>query len=102
MQCMYIKMLFSTSVDKQSWEKYCHVYQWLKTGFGLVIEFINNLRVVITNNYYTIADLHNLESLHTNLLSLFPLVFIVRSLALNYTLPISMYYSTCNVTHSVF
>jgi hypothetical protein len=39
-------------------------------GFGLVIGFINHLHVVTTNNYYTIADLHNLQSLHTNLLSL--------------------------------
>jgi hypothetical protein len=31
--------------------------------------------------YYTIADLHNLQSLHTNLLSLFPVVFITLSLA---------------------
>jgi hypothetical protein len=27
------------------------------------------------------ADLHNLQSLHTNLLSLFPLVFTIRFLA---------------------
>jgi hypothetical protein len=40
---------------------YCHVYQWLKTGFGMIIGFINNLQNVTTNNYYTIADLHNLQ-----------------------------------------
>jgi hypothetical protein len=79
-------------------------------GFGLVIGFINHLQVVTTNNYYTIADLHNLQSLHTNLLNLFPLVFTVSFLATdlnteivkvsqNYTLPISMYCSTCNITH---
>jgi hypothetical protein len=44
-------------------------------GFGLVIGFINNLQVVTTDNYYSIADLHNLESLHTNLFSLSALVF---------------------------
>jgi hypothetical protein len=38
--------------------------------FGSVNGFINHLQVVTTNNYYTIADLHNLQSLHTNLLSL--------------------------------
>jgi hypothetical protein len=52
-----------------------------KTGFGLLIRFINHLQVVTTNNYYTIADLHNLQSLHTNLLSLFPLVITIRSVA---------------------
>jgi hypothetical protein len=43
--------------------------------------FIEHSQVVTTNNYYTIADLHDLQSLHTNLLSLFPLVFTVRFLA---------------------
>jgi hypothetical protein len=52
----------------------CHVYAWLKTGIGLVIGFINNLQIVTTNNYNTITDLHNLQSLHTNLLSLSALV----------------------------
>jgi hypothetical protein len=55
--------------------KYCHMYQLLKMGFGLVIEFINNLEVVTTINYYTTAALHNLQSLHTNLFSLSALVF---------------------------
>jgi type IV secretory pathway TrbD component len=59
---------------------YCHLYQWLQKGFGLVTGFINNLQVVTTNNYYTIADLHNLQSLHTNL-SLCPLIFTIRFLA---------------------
>jgi hypothetical protein len=49
--------------------EYCHVSQWLRRGFGLVIGFINNLQVVTTINYYTIADLHNVQSLHTNLFS---------------------------------
>jgi hypothetical protein len=62
-------------------EAYCHVSQWLKTEFGLVIGFINNLKVVTTNNSYSIADLHNLQSLHTNLLILHPLVFTIRFLA---------------------
>jgi hypothetical protein len=39
---------------------YSHVYQWLKTGFGLVIWFIDHLQVVTTSNYNTAADLHNL------------------------------------------
>jgi hypothetical protein len=33
--------------------------------------FINNLQVITTINYYTIADLHNLQSLHTNLFKAF-------------------------------
>jgi hypothetical protein len=32
----------------------------IKTGFSLVILFINHLQLVTTNNYYTIPDLHNL------------------------------------------
>jgi hypothetical protein len=81
--------------------------------FELITGFINNLLVVTTNNYYSITNLHNLQSLHTNLFSLFPLDFTIRFLAaiynsgtikvsVNYTLPISMYYSTCNVIHYVF
>jgi hypothetical protein len=49
--------------------------------FALAIGCINHLQVVNANNYYTIADLQNLQSLHTNLLSLFPLVFTIRFLA---------------------
>jgi hypothetical protein len=41
-------------------------------GFGSVIGFINHLQALTTNNNYIIADLHNLQSLNTNLLSLFP------------------------------
>jgi hypothetical protein len=47
----------------------------------LVIGLINHLKVVTKNNYNTIADLQNLQSLHNNLLSLFPLVFTIRFLA---------------------
>jgi hypothetical protein len=90
---------------------YCHVYQWLKTGHGLVIEFINHLQVVITINCYTTSDLHNLQSLHTNLI-----YFHCSSLSVswqriyntgnikvpvNYTFSVSMYYSTCDVTISL-
>jgi hypothetical protein len=60
---------------------YCRVYGWLKTRFGLVIGFIGYLQVVITNNYYTIADLHNLQSLQNNLLSLLSLVCTICFLA---------------------
>jgi hypothetical protein len=50
-------------------------------GFELVIGFINHLQVVATNNCYTIADLHNLRSLHTNVLRVLSLVFTIRFLA---------------------
>jgi hypothetical protein len=52
------------------------VSQWLKHGYGLVIGFINNLQVLTTINYsyYTIAALHNVQPLHTNLFSLSALV----------------------------
>jgi hypothetical protein len=66
-----------------------HVYGWLKTVFGLVIGIINNLQVVTTNNEYTVADLHNVQSLHTNLFSLSALVFTgTVTVSLNYTLQI--------------
>jgi hypothetical protein len=53
----------------------------LSTGFGLVIGFINDLQVVITTKYITVTDFHTYESLYTNLLGLFPLVFTIRFLA---------------------
>jgi hypothetical protein len=43
--------------------------------------YVGSSHVVTTNNYYTVADLHDLQSLHTSLLSLFPLVFTIRFLA---------------------
>jgi hypothetical protein len=49
--------------------------------FELVFGFINRLQLITTNNYNTVPDLHNLQSLHYNLLRLFPLVFTIRFLA---------------------
>jgi hypothetical protein len=46
------------------------MYVWLKIRFGLVIGIINHLQVVTTINYYIIAALHNLQSLHNNLQSI--------------------------------
>jgi hypothetical protein len=46
-----------------------------KTVFRLVIGFIHHLQVATTSNYYTIAALHNVQPLHTNLFSLSALVF---------------------------
>jgi hypothetical protein len=49
-------------------------------GLDWMNRFIGSSPVVTTNNYYDIADIHNLQSLHTNLPSLFPLVFTIRFL----------------------
>jgi hypothetical protein len=46
-----------------------------ETRFGLLIGFINNLQGVTTINYNTVAGLHNLQSLHTDLFSLSALIF---------------------------
>jgi hypothetical protein len=35
--------------------RYFHDLEWLYTGFGLVNRFIDNLWVVTTNNYNSIA-----------------------------------------------
>jgi hypothetical protein len=60
-----------------------NIVTWLvtETGFGLVIGFINHSQVVTTINYNIVPDLHNLQSLHYNLLGLFPLVFTIYFLA---------------------
>jgi hypothetical protein len=50
-----------------------------RPGFGLVIWFINNLQVVTTNNYYTIADFHT--TIHSTL------IFQSISTSLHYPLP---------------
>jgi hypothetical protein len=55
--------------------------------FGLVTGFINHLQVVTTITYYTIARLHNLQALHTSLLTLSAVVF-TYSVSLNQTLQI--------------
>jgi hypothetical protein len=42
----------------------------LKTPFRLVLGFIHDLQFVTTITYSTIVRLHNLQALHTKLLSL--------------------------------
>jgi hypothetical protein len=74
----------------------------------LVIEFINNLQVVTTNNYSTPSAIQNLQSPHTNLLSYFHQSPLSTSwqrnyntgtikVSLNYTLPIPLNYSAYKV-----
>jgi hypothetical protein len=72
------------------------VTQWLKMGFRLVIGYINNIQVVTTINYCTIAALHNLQSLHTNLFSLSALAFVDLSHG-NYNSLTELH--TPNITH---
>jgi hypothetical protein len=76
--------------------KYCHMSQWLRRGFGLVIGFIGYLQVVTTNNCNTTADLHNLQSLYINLLSLSALVLTGLSHR-NYNIHTELH--TPNITH---
>jgi hypothetical protein len=47
----------------------------LRCGFGSVIGFTGYLQGVTTINYYTIAALHNVQSLHTKIFSLSALFF---------------------------
>jgi hypothetical protein len=63
---------------------YCNVFDWLETPFGLLIGFINNLKVVTTLTYNTVTHLH---SLHTNLFTLSAAVF-TYSVSLSHTLQI--------------
>jgi hypothetical protein len=52
----------------------CHVIDWLYTGFGLVIGFIEHLQNVTTNNYDSLNQLHTSKitatTAHVILLSL--------------------------------
>jgi hypothetical protein len=86
--------------ERKVW-KYCNVFGWLETESGLLIGFINHLQVVTTINYNTVTDLHNLHSLHANLLSLPSVVFTYLQyntrdiqVSLDYALPISLHYNT--------
>jgi hypothetical protein len=40
---------------------HCHVWEWLQTGFELIIGFIKYLLVITTSNYSAIANSHTLE-----------------------------------------
>jgi hypothetical protein len=88
--------------------KYCNVFLLLKTPFGLLTGLFNNLQVVTTINYYNVSSLHTLQTLLTIIYSLCPQWSSrinhagVTQASVNYTLPISLYYSTHKVlkTHN--
>jgi hypothetical protein len=37
----------------------CHVYEWLQTGYGLVIGFTEHIQIVTTSNYSATANSHS-------------------------------------------
>jgi hypothetical protein len=80
-----------------------HKFQWLKQGFELVIEFVNNLQVK------TVITLLLIYTFYNHFTLIFPVYFHQSSLSaswqwiyntgtievsLNHTLPIPLYYST--------
>jgi hypothetical protein len=66
---------YQTPPPSQSSLSYCHVSQWPKTRVWIGNWIYWILTGLTTINYYTIAALHNVKSLHINLFSLSALVF---------------------------
>jgi hypothetical protein len=71
------------------------VFGWLETPFGLVNGFINHTQVVTTITYNTVTHLRNLQSLHSDLFILSPVVS-AYSVSLNHTLQIKPSVHTLN------
>jgi hypothetical protein len=78
--------------------KYCHLYEWLSTGFGIGdwIYWHFNTRLVTTRNYSAIPDFHNFQ-ITTAPAKHFPAccVFISRSLTTDFnkgTITVSLNY----------
>jgi hypothetical protein len=62
-QYIYVHFRFiiyvSTSVKNATYKwTYCHVIEWLQKGFKLVIEFIEYLQNLTTNNYTSLTEFH--------------------------------------------
>jgi hypothetical protein len=77
---IFVSTKFSVNIGKYivAYMGYVANNKWVLVRMN---RFIGSSPVLTKNNYYTIADIHNLQSRHTNLLSLFPLVFTIRFLA---------------------
>jgi hypothetical protein len=57
---------------------YCHVYEWLYTGFRLVIGFFKHLRIVTTSNCIGLSLIHTLYNSLQQALSLLSLLYLHR------------------------
>jgi hypothetical protein len=81
------------------WTLYCHAYQWLYIGLGLLILFIDNSQVVPATTYNTHADSHTTNHSTLKLLSVLSLIFTIGFQATD----LSQYhcnYNTCKVFDS--
>jgi hypothetical protein len=79
--CQASKRSFSHSQFVKR-DTYCHVIEWLCTGFALVIVFIEHLKNITTNNYDSLTDVHTpkitVTTAHIKFLSL---LYLHRSLS---------------------
>jgi hypothetical protein len=41
--------------------EYCHLHEWLQTGFGFLIGFTEHLQIVTTSNYSYTTNSHSLQ-----------------------------------------
>jgi hypothetical protein len=58
---MYVLFSSKTFVPNIFRSDKCHLYEWLETGFGSVIGFINHLQVETTTKYSTVTDFHTTD-----------------------------------------
>jgi hypothetical protein len=84
-------LLWNTNILKN----YCNMFCPLKTPFGLLTGLFNNLPVVTTITDNTVMVLHTLQTLLTNLFTLFSVVFTYSQRG-SYPSPIELH--TPNIT----